>query len=92
MTYLAFLSRSLTSFTSVRNYLSILSHINKSLGYSCEFLGDCDLQLATRAVRRLSGDVTGRKHAMTVDILLQILPHLDSGNLYSRLFLFFTNI
>ena len=82
MAYLAFLSRSLTSFTSVRNYLSILAHINKSLGYSCAFLGDYDSLLATRAVRRLLGDVTTRKHAMTVDILLEILPHLDSGNIF----------
>lgn len=82
MVYLAFLSRSLTSFTSVRNYLSVLSHINKSLGYSCAFLGDYDSQLATRAVQRLLSDVTARKHAMTVDILLQILPHLDPGNIF----------
>ena len=82
MAYLAFLYRSLTSFTSVRNYLSIFSHINKSLGYSCAFWGDYDSQLATRAVRRLLGDVTASKQAMTVDILLQILPHLDSGNIF----------
>lgn len=81
MAYLAFLSRSL-SFTSVRNYLSILSQINKSLGYSCAFLGDYDSQLGIRAVRRLLGDVTARKHVMTVDILLQILPHLVSGNIF----------
>ena len=79
MAYLAILSRSLTSFTSVKYYLSILSHINQSLGYSCTFLGDYDLQLATRAVRRLFGDV---KHAMTVGILLQILPRFDSGNIF----------
>ena len=81
MAYLAFLYRSLTSFTSVRNYLSILSHINE-INYSCAFWGDYDSQLATRAFRRLLGDVTARKHAMTVDILLQILPHLDSGNIF----------
>ena len=70
MAYLAFLARPLTSFTTVRKYLSIPSHINKSLGYSCGFLGDYDSQLATRAVRRLLGDVTAHKHAMTVDIIL----------------------
>ena len=82
MAYLALLSRSLMPFTSVRNYLSILSHINKSLDYSCPCLGNYDLQLATQAIRRLLGDVTGCKHAMTVDILLPILPHLDSGNIF----------
>ena len=82
LAYLAFLSQSLKSFSSVRNYLSILSHINKSLGYSCAFMGDYDTRLANRAVRRLLGDFTARKHAMSVDILLQISRHFDPGNVF----------
>ena len=82
LAYLAFLSQSLKSFSLVRNYLSILSHINKSLRYICAFLGDYDSRLANRAVRRLLGDFTARKHAMSVDILLQISRQFDSGNVF----------
>ena len=82
LTYLAFLSQSLKSFTSVKNYLSILSHINKSLGYSCAFLADYDSRLANRAVRRLLGDFSARKYAMSVDILFLILRPFDAGNVF----------
>lgn len=82
LAYLAFLSQSLKSFSSVRNYLSILSHINKSFSYSCAFIGDYDTRLANRAVRRLLGDFTARKHAMSVDILLQISRQFDPGNVF----------
>ena len=101
LAYLAFLSQSLKSFTSVKNYLSILSHINKSLGYSFAFLADYDSHLANRAVRRFLGDFSARKYAMSVDILFHISRQFDAGNVFhtvhgcafSRyLFLFLTNI
>ena len=66
LAYLAFLSQSLKSFTLVKNYLSTLSHINKSLGYSCAFLADYDSCLENQAVRRLLGHFSARKYAMSV--------------------------
>ena len=76
LAYLAFLSQSLKSFTSV----SILSHINKSLGYSWAFLADYDSHLANRAVRRFLGDFSARKYTMSVDILFHISRQFDAGN------------
>ena len=54
--YLVFLSRSLSSYRSVVNYLGISTHINRSFGTSLAFLQDYDVYLAKRAVRRIMGD------------------------------------
>lgn len=78
--YLVFLARSLSSYRSVVNYLSILTHINRSLGSSLAFLHDYDVYLSKRAIRRLLGDFVTRKEPITVDILLRLFHLFDFQN------------
>lgn len=78
--YLVFLSRSLSSYRSVVNYLGISTHINRSFGTSLAFLQDYDVYLAKRAVRRIMGDYVARKEPITVEILLQLFSKFDFHN------------
>ena len=68
------------SYRSVVNYLSIISHINRSCGASFALLHDYDVYLAKRAVRRILGDRVAPKAPITVDILLQLFRLFDLGN------------
>lgn len=78
--YLVFLSRSLSSYRSVVNYLGIITHINRSFGTSLAFLQDYDVYLAQRAVRRLLGDCVARKEPITIEILLRLFSNFDFHN------------
>ena len=78
--YLVFLSRSLSSYRSVVNYLGISTHINRSFGTSLAFLQDYDVYLAKRAVRRIMGDYVARKEPITVEILVQLFSKFDFNN------------
>jgi len=78
--YLVYLSRSLSSYHSVINYLSITSHINCSFGASLAFLQDYDVYLAKRAVRRILGDFVPRKEPITVEILFKLFRLFDLDN------------
>ena len=75
--YLAFLSKSLSCYRSLVNYVNILKHINKSLGADISFMQDYDAFLAQRALRRIMGDSVRVTHPVTVDILLNIFQHFD---------------
>ena len=78
--YPAFLSRSLSSYRSVVNYLGIIKHINRSFGTSLAFLQDYDVFLAKLAVRRILGDCVARKEPITIEILLKLFSHFDFHN------------
>ena len=78
--YLAFLANSPSSYRSVLNYLSILTHVNRSLGCNLTFLRDYDVYLSQRAVRRLLGDYVARKEPITIDILLRVFSFFDFSN------------
>ena len=80
LSYLAFLSRSLKSYSSVLNYLSIIRHINQSVGISYNFLHDYDVAITKQAVRRFLGDYTARKLPITIDLLLRMLQLFDPHN------------
>ena len=74
------LANSLSSYRSVPNDLSILTHVNRSLGCNLTFLSDYDVYLSQRAVRCLLGDYVARKEPITIDILLRIFSFLDFSN------------
>ena len=74
--YLVFLTRSLSSYRSVVNYLGIITHINCSFGTSLTFLEDY-VYLAKRSVRRILGDCLTRKEPITIEILLRLFSQFD---------------
>ena len=60
--YIAFLTKSLTSYISLCNYLSVLVHANLSLGYDKNFMSNYEVQLMKRASRRPLEDNPNRKN------------------------------
>ena len=54
--YIAFLTKSLTSYGSLCNDPSVLVHANLSLGYDTNFMSSYEVQLMKRASRQLLGD------------------------------------
>ena len=80
LAYLAFLSKSLSCYRSLVNYVNILKHINKSLGADISFMHDYDSFLTLRALRRIMGDSVRVTHPVTVDILLNVFQHFDWSN------------
>ena len=80
LAYLAFLSKSLSCYRSLVNYVNILKHINKSLGADFSFMHNYDAFLTQRALRRIMGDCVRVTHPVTVDILLNIFQHFDFSN------------
>ena len=78
--YLAFLSKSLSCYRSLVNYVNILKHINKSLGADISFMQDYNAFLTQRALRRIMGDSVRVTHPVTVDILLNVFQHFDWSN------------
>ena len=80
LAYLAFLSKSLSCYRSLVNYVNILKHINKSLGADFSFMHNYDAFLTQRALRRIMGDSVRVTHPVTVDILLNIFQHFDFSN------------
>ena len=78
--YLAFLSKSLSCYRSLVNYVNILKHINKSLGADCSFMHDYDDFLTQRVLRRIMGDSVRVTHPVTVDILFNVFQHFDWSN------------
>ena len=77
LAYLAFLSKSLSCYRSLLNYINILKHSNRSLGADCSFMHDYDAFLTQRALRRVMGDSVHFTHPVTVDILLNVFHHFD---------------
>ena len=75
-----FLSRSLSSYRSVINYLGIITHINRSFGTSLAFLQDYDVYLAKWAVRWILGDCVARKEPITIEILFKMFSQFDFNN------------
>ena len=80
LAYLAFLSKSLSCYRSLVNYVNILKHINKSLGVDFSFMHDYDAFLTQRALRRIMGDSVRVTPPVTVDILLNVFHHFDWSN------------
>ena len=80
LAYLAFLSKSLSCYRSVVNYINILKHINRSLGVDFSFMHDYDAFLTLRALRRVMGDSVRITHPVTVDMLLNIFHIFDWSN------------
>ena len=80
LAYLAFLSKSLSCYRSLVNYINILKHINKSLGADFSFMHDYDAFLTQRALRRIMGDSVRVTHPVTVEILLNVFQHFDWSN------------
>ena len=80
LAYLAFLSKSLSCYRSLVNYVNILKHINKSLRTDFSFMHDYGTFLTQWALRRIMGDSVSVTHPVTVDILLNIFQHFDSSN------------
>ena len=72
--YLAFLANSLSS------YVSILTHVNRSLGCNLTFFHEYDVYLSQRAVRRLLGDYVTRKEPITIVILHRVFSFFDFSN------------
>ena len=75
--YIAFLKKSLTSYGSLCNYLSVLVHANLSLGYDKNFMSNYEVQLMKRASRRVLGDNPNRKSPITINMLIGIYHLLD---------------
>ena len=80
LAYLAFLSKSLSCYRSLINYINILRHINRSLGADFSFMHDYDAFLMQRALRCVIGDLLHFTHPGTVDILLNVFRHFDWSN------------
>ena len=76
LAYLAFLSKSLSCYRSLINYINILKHINRSLRADFSFMHDYDAFLTQRALRRVMGDAVHFTHPVTVDILLNVFTIL----------------
>lgn len=77
LAYLAFLSKLLSCYRSLINYINILRHINRSLGADFSFMHDYDAFLTQRALHRVMGDSVHFTHPVTVDILLNVFHHFD---------------
>ena len=75
--YIVFLTKSLTSYGSLCNYLSVLVQGNLSLGYDKNFMSNYEVQLMKRASRRLLGDNPNRKSPITINMLIRIYRLLD---------------
>ena len=60
LAYLAFLSKSLSCYRSLVNYVNILRHINKSLRADFSFMHDYDAFLTKRVLWRIMGDSVSR--------------------------------
>ena len=75
--YIVFLTKSLTSYGSLCNYLSVLVHANLSLGYDKNFMSNYQVQLMKRASRRVLGDNPNRKSPITINMLIGIYHLLD---------------
>ncbi len=80
LAHLAFLSKSLTCYHSLINYINILKHINRSLGADFSFMLDYDAFFAQWALPRVMGDSVHFTHPVTVDILLNVFHHFDWPN------------
>ena len=74
LAYLAFLSKSLSCYRSLVNYVNILKHINNDMPFMP------DAFLTQRALRRIMGDSVRVTHPVTVDILLNIFQHFYFSN------------
>ena len=80
LAYLIFLSRSLSCYRSVINYINILKHINRSLGADFSFMHDYDAFLTLRALRRVMSDSVRITHPVTIDMLLNCFHFFDWAN------------
>ena len=78
--YLAFLSKSLSCYRSLVNYINIVRHINKSLEPIFSFMHDYDAFLTQRAPRRIMGDSVRVTHPVTIDILLNVFQRFHWSN------------
>ena len=68
--YIAFLTKSLTSYGSLCNYLRVIVHANLSLVYGKNFMSNYEVQLMKRASRRLLGDNPNRKSPIMINMLM----------------------
>ena len=90
--YSQFLSRSLKSVQSIKNYLSGVKTMNLILGYSIEHINSFIINLGLKGIARLHPYCIKQAEPITTNILLQIFDILDmtkSENIvYWCLFLF----
>ena len=68
--YIAFLCKSLKSYTTVFNYLNALRHANLHIGGDVSFMYEYDCLLAKKAVKKILGANQNRKHEISVQLLL----------------------
>lgn len=80
LAYLVFLSRSLSCYRSVINYINILKHINRSPGADFCFMHDRDTFLTLRALRRVMSDFVRITHPVTIDMLINCFQLFDWTN------------
>jgi len=80
ISYLVFLSHSLSSYRSLINYITVLKHVNRALGASIDFMDDYDCYTTQRGLRRMLGDKVHHTLPITPEILLEICRSLDSSN------------
>ena len=80
LAYLVFLSRSLSCYRSVINYINILKHINRSLGADFSLMQDYDAFLTLRALFRVMSDSVRITHPVTIDMLLNCFQLFDWAN------------
>ena len=80
LAYLVFLSRSLSCYHSVINYINISAHINRSLGADFSFMHDYDAFLTLRALHCVMSDSVRITHPVTIDMLLNCFHFFDWAN------------
>ena len=74
--YVAFLTRKLR-FNSIRQYLCVISHMHKELGYPDPIVGNYHLTLTLKGARRVLGSAVQRREPITPHHLLGLLKALD---------------
>lgn len=74
--YIVFLARSL-KYSSIRQYLNIISILHKEYGYSFKLSGNWIVDSLLKGIKREKGNTVTKKLPVTPEILLQIRSQLD---------------
>ena len=75
--YAVFLSCSLTSYNSVRNYLSSLRHFQLMNDFPVDWEDSYNLSLTLRGLKRILGDSSERKEPITPEMLASAFRAMD---------------
>lgn len=79
--YLVFLSRSIKSFQTVKNYLDGVRFYQTSHGYINDWFTDHDVSITLRSLRKKLCSIPNRKLPITLDTLSGIYQQMDMSNL-----------